>query len=123
MSEDVHGRPVESYGFCTYRQSVPYVAALAGIFVVTLAFACYQAYVARDISTEFAESEYIAKAMGFILVVCFIGIPVIVIANEDPSAAFFVIAGIIFVVSVSLLLMIFVPKVRQSKVKKGNRRV
>jgi gamma-aminobutyric acid type B receptor len=94
------------------------VAALIGIFVMTLAFACYEAYVARDISTEFAETEYIAKAMGFILVVCFIGIPEIVIANEDPRAAFFVVAGIIFVISVSLLLMIFVPKARHSKLKK-----
>lgn len=108
---DVHGRAIESYGFCTYRDSWGYLVALGVIFIGTLAFTVWQAWKARKISTEFAESDYIARALSLILNTFFIGVPVLVIANDEPIAFFFVTTGIIFVVSGALLSLIFLPKI------------
>ena len=54
--------------------------------------------------------------MGLTLVVVFIGVPVLVIASDIPSLFFFVSSGAIFVVSGSLLLLMFVPKLRSTEV-------
>ena len=101
--------PVESVGQCNTDGSLPYVVVLAVLDLGAMVFALYQAYHARKISLEFAESSYIATAIASILLVCFVGIPVILLTNQ-PSARFFVVSCIDFVICVSLLLFIFVPK-------------
>ena len=101
--------PVESVGQCNTDGSLPYVVVLAVLDLGAMVFALYQAYHARKISLEFAESSYIATAIASTLLVCFVGIPVILLTNQ-PSARFFVVSCIDFVICVSLLLFIFVPK-------------
>lgn len=49
--------------------------------------------------------------MGTIMVVSFVGLPVLVIAEDDPRAFYFVLTALIFVVCSSLLCFIFVPKI------------
>lgn len=100
---------VESVGECRSEGALPFVVVLAILDLGCLTFALYQAYHARKISLEFAESSYIAAAITCILLVCFIGIPVILLTNK-PQARFFVLASIDFVICISLLLFIFVPK-------------
>ena len=75
-----------------------------------MVFALYEAYQARKVSLQFAESSYIAVAIAAILLVSFIGIPVMVIARDQPRATFFVLSSLIFVICTSLLLFIFIPK-------------
>jgi len=87
------------------------VIPLVLVNIGVLGFAVRQAYVARAISTEFAESEYIGKALVVIMLVCIVSIPVVIIVNDDPRAYFFVMMAIITVVCLSLLLFIFVPKI------------
>lgn len=114
---DEFNRVVESYGHCTSDSTIlPYVISLLVINLGLLTFALYQAYVARDISTEFAESEYISKALASSLLVCFIGVPLMII-DVTPAAHFFVLACIIFVLCMSLLLFMFIPKVKYHRGK------
>ena len=75
------------------------------------------AYRARNIATELQESNYIFTAMALILLVSFIGVPVVIIARENVSAFYFVSAGLIFVVCQAILLLIFVPKVKALREK------
>lgn len=110
--------PVESVGQCTSDGALPYVVVLAVLDLGCMIFALYQAYHARKISLEFAESSYIAAAISFILLVCFIGIPSFLLTNS-PQAQFFVMASIDFVICVSLLLFIFVPKEQFRRIKRG----
>ena len=110
---------VESVGQCQTDGSLPYVVVLAVLDLGAMIFSLYQAYHARKISLEFAESSYIATAIASILLVCFVGIPVILLTNQ-PSARFFVFSCINFVICVSLLLFIFVPK---EKFRRGKRSV
>jgi len=111
VSTDNLGRTVETSGSCSYDGSLPYVVALIIVNLGALLFAIYEAYQARNISTEFAESEYIMKAVVSMLLVCFIGLPVVMIA-EEQVARLFTFTGIIFVISMSLLGLIFVPKIK-----------
>jgi hypothetical protein len=108
---DIFDRPIETYSMCDWSNSVPYYATLGAINFLLLCYAIYVAWRARELTTELSESYYIFKAMSFILLVCFIGVPVTIIARENPSAFFFVCSGIIFVAGTSILLLIFSPKV------------
>merc|ERR1711937_473082 len=81
------------------------------IDIGALLYAIQQAYVARKISTEFAESEWIALAMSFIILVAFVGIPVMIIADDDAQASYFVYCCLICVICWSLIGFIFIPKI------------
>jgi hypothetical protein len=109
---DDFNRPSESLGCCSYKGALPYVIVLAVVDLGALVFAVYEAHAARFISTEFAESQYIMRAMASTMLVSFIGLPVASIARrQDPGAFLFILGGIILVVCMSLLTLIFVPKV------------
>jgi hypothetical protein len=111
VAQDEFGRPSETFGSCSYEGSLPFIIVLALLDLGALVFAVYEAYRARDISTEFSESEYILKALVSMLLVGFIGVPVAIMARENIIAFVFVSSGIIFVVCMSLLTLLFVPKV------------
>lgn len=111
VSQDKFGRNVETFGVCGSDHGYIFLAVLCVINLGSLIFAVVQAYRARIISTELQESTYIFVAMALILLVSFIGVPVLFIARDNTSAYYFVMAGLIFVVCSSILLLIFVPKV------------
>jgi gamma-aminobutyric acid type B receptor len=85
-------------GICNYEGSLPFASVLAIVLFGVLAYACYKAYVARNVSTEFAESEYIALVLVAIVLVTFMGVPIMIIAKDEPRARFVVSAGISFIV-------------------------
>ena len=112
---DAFGRQVESKGMCHYNNEdggLVYLSVLGVILLGILVYAVYEAYKARNVSTELSESEYIALVLAAILLVSFLGIPVVIIAGDEPRARFFVAAAIVFVICMSILLLIFVPKIR-----------
>ena len=117
VAVDVFDRVIESHGSCRSSDSslLYFVISLAVVNISVLLLAVYQAYIARNISTEFAESEYIAKALSLILLVSFVAIPVMVIVTDDPKASFFALTSVITVLCLSVLLFIFVPKVIYSR--------
>lgn len=111
---DTFGRLKEISYECDSDHHNYFIVPLIVINAAALLVANYQAYVARKIATEFAESEYIGSAMGLISVAFSIIVPVMIIAEEgDISVRFFVNAGFIFSVSMSVLVFIFVPKMMQ----------
>jgi len=112
VQKDVFDRDVETYGICKSDHTAIFLAILSLVNLGSLLVALAQSYKARNISTELQESSYIFLAMALILLVSFIGIPVIVIARNDVSSSYFVMAGLVFVVSTSILLLVFIPKVQ-----------
>ena len=87
-----------------------------------LCFCVQQAYQARRISLEYAESEYIFKSMMSILMFLLIGIPVLILAQDNREAYFFVSSAIIFLSSSLILLLIFLPKVQYLKKQKNTKK-
>ena len=70
---DRFGQPEELNGHCAWDQSLPYVVTLVVINVIALILSLFEAWKARNLATEFAESECIGKALFLILMVVIIG--------------------------------------------------
>ena len=110
LTYDQFGRSASSYGHCTYIEQRGYTISLAVLNVGLLLMSIYQSYLARNLSTEFAESEYIAKALFIDMLVLFVGIPVLALSYESPNALVFLGSSLITAVCMTVLLFIFVPK-------------
>ena len=108
---DGWNRIIATYGSCQSDNVLPFLLPIAAVNIGILVFANWEAYEARDIMTEFSESKYIAMAMASLLQASLTGIPILFVVRESPEAFYLVLVFIIFVVCISLLLLIFVPKV------------
>mmetsp|Transcript_11900 Transcript_11900/g.17898 ORF Transcript_11900/g.17898 Transcript_11900/m.17898 type:complete len:949 (+) Transcript_11900:121-2967(+) len=105
----------ETYGLCTgedYTLTILFSGLLAAVNITIVLFANVQAYQCRNISMEYSESQWIAIAMVSIIQVWFIGIPLMILVVEDPPAQFVVRTAIVFVTSMSTVLLMFLPKVK-----------
>jgi hypothetical protein len=78
-------------------------------FIVVL-FACWQAIRARNIKSEFSESNYIALAVGSMSQVFLTGIPIVAMVREAPEVFYLVLTFLIFLLSMVVMLLIFLPK-------------
>ena len=111
VAYDGFGRLSESHGKCNWSNGQPSILILLLVIdLLTLVITIQQAWVVRRLSLEFAESKWIARAMCMMLLISFVGIPLLVITNGDPSAVFFASTAIVFVSCMSLLTCIFFPK-------------
>jgi 7 transmembrane sweet-taste receptor of 3 GCPR len=107
---DIYSREIETKGFCNFDGSMPYAVILLVVLLGTVVRSLYEAYIARNVSTEFAESDYIFLVLCIVLLVSFMGIPTMIIARDQPQARFFTAVSIIFVICLAILVFIFVPK-------------
>jgi len=107
---DIFDRPTEVLGGCSSDKVLPFLIPIVLLNAGVMVYAIYQAYAARRVSTEYSEPEFIFKAMLSIMLVCFIGVPVLILAQDNPDAFFFVFSCILFVSSTGVLLLIFLPK-------------
>lgn len=110
LEVDRYGRPSESIGSCVSDRWIPFVIALVVINLSALVFALAQAYRGRKLDSIFNESEYIGIAILSIFQSFLIGVPLMIIVREYPTAYYFVQVSICFVVSAATTLLIFVPK-------------
>ncbi len=116
---DVHDRTTEITGACNLQAEVGYITALVLVNAGALCCALFQAWQARNLSTEFAESHYIFKALASILSLMFVGVPVLIIASDNADARLFVSSAINFSFAVAILLLMFVPKIQYEKREKA----
>lgn len=107
-----------SFGSCQLGRTDVSSAMAVSVAVVdfsALLLANLQAYKARGIKTDFNESGHVGIAMLGILQIFLVGTPLVFLVNDNPPAKFFVLAAIVTVVCLSVLLLIFVPKMMKSK--------
>jgi len=111
--ERVYTDELTSYGRCVPQgnQWKGFVATLAILNFTALVLVNVQAYHARSINDELSESKYIGLATLSMFQILLVGIPLLAIVYDTPSAYFFVWCGIIFIICTTILLLIFVPKV------------
>jgi hypothetical protein len=117
-----------SYGRCISQgtQWKWFISTLGVLNFFALVIVNVQAYKAQGINDELAESKYIGLATLSMLQITIVGIPLLVIVYNDPSAYFFVWCGIIFIVCTTILLLMFVPKIKRWKTwsaKKNKRKL
>jgi len=114
-----------TYGSCLVGGgvSIAMLSLLGVVNVSALILANIESYRTRNIKTEYNESKYVEIAMIWIAQVAFIGIPLLFLVQDNPSAKLFVTSCIIIIVSLSVLVLIFIPKIifwKSGGLKKGN---
>lgn len=112
LEYDDYDRPTSSIGQCSSENGAPFIWILVLINGCALILALWQAYLARNITTEFSESKHIAMAMIMIFQSLFIGVPIMVIVNGQPAPQLFVLSAIVFILVVAMLLLVMVPKIQ-----------
>jgi len=123
VTENASDSEWNTYGRCVSSEdSTVALISLSMLFVIdigALFFACYEAYRARNISDDFSESKYIAAIIISWLQLSIVGLPVASLIRTNIVAMYLLITCLLFVSSMSLLLLIFVPKlvVKYSVVK------
>ncbi|KAL7580582.1 hypothetical protein ACA910_003703 [Epithemia clementina (nom. ined.)] len=103
----------ESVGACRATNGPVSTAMIVVVGVVNVsafAVACYQAFRARNVSDEFSESKSLGVALCSWVQLFMIGVPVLfLIESNNPSARYFITAGLTFAVCMSMLLPIYIP--------------
>ena len=138
-SQDPFGRPQKTVAMCAFPAKA-YSTVLAILNLGMLGVALFQAWrgkvsptavsfsrtvstayfmfsptcpllVARHLATEFQESKYVLEAVKATVLVCFIGLPVLIMAEQNPDIYVFVLNAIAFAVAIIVLLLLFLPKI------------
>ena len=111
LEYDQFGRQIESIGLCHSEGWLPYGISLLLVNFAALILCIVEAYRARNIQSEFSESKYIGMAVVSIFQALLFCIPLFFLTQNNPSSQSFVLAAVVFVCSMAVLLLIFVPKI------------
>lgn len=87
-----------------------FFALLCAVNLIVLAIACWQAYEARDIQSEFAEAKYIAMTIFSLTQGFLTGLPTVAVARDNPETFFLTLTVLVFGVCMVVLSLIFIPK-------------
>ena len=116
--------PTESYGVCNVNNTDKadwkvIVSVLAILNGAALIGANFEAYKARNVDTEFGESSYIGLIMGSFLQVVAVGLPLFFLVKDNPTARFFLTSSMVFLMCISVLLLLFIPKWRTMRMRQN----
>lgn len=112
---DGWNRIISTYGACRSRRVELFLIPLALVNLGVLVLANHQAYLARRIKSEFAESKYIAASMVSLLQAVITGVPILFVVKNSPQAFYLVMVFMMFAICMGVLLMIFIPKMLLAK--------
>jgi len=106
---------LSSYGICKLGRtqvSAYMFGAVVLLNFCALVLALIEAFKARNLNDSLSESKYIFFIFGSMLQIGVVGVPLIALVAQDPVASYFVKSALVFVLCMSTLLLIFVPKMR-----------
>ncbi|CAB9505002.1 Gamma-aminobutyric acid (GABA) B receptor [Seminavis robusta] len=89
-SLDPYGRPLESYGSCTASNDNTkwFLLPLLAINFFAVLLSNIQIFLSRNLPRNLNESKEVAFSMLMLLEACLVGIPVLIVVNESPTARF-----------------------------------
>jgi hypothetical protein len=115
---DSWGRSLASYGTCYAHLDdgkkdarLAFACTLAVLNLLVLLFANYEGYRSRLVPSAFNETYYLALSMAGVLEAFLIGIPLIFLARDTPTAMFMILSILITTICMALLLPTFVSKI------------
>ena len=110
---------LSSYGHCRSFGNLSSImlGLLAGVNIAALLSANVLAYMTRLLEVAFNESKFVGLAMASILQAALIGLPLLFLADSNPVARYVVRSVLVFVICMSVLVFIFVPKVMNADEK------
>jgi gamma-aminobutyric acid type B receptor len=118
---DSFNRTLETLGVCTdvplgmtsapsSTDSNTFLAVIACLHVGLLMYGNYLTYTARNLPTTFQESKWIALAMGSMLQLFMMGVPIVYAVANDPTARGLVMTSVIFLNNLVLIGAVMFPK-------------
>lgn len=110
IGTDAWNREISSYGACRCNTAVAYLVPLAVINLIAVGIACWQAYEARGIKSEFSEAKYIGLTVFALCQAFLMGIPVVAVVRNMPEAFYLVLTILIFLFCMFVLVLIYLPK-------------
>jgi len=113
---DEWNRPVSSYGIC--RRSKPFGITILALNITALFLVVYQAFKARKITTDFAESRYIGIVVLTMLNFLILVVPILFLSGDKPQVKYLIYILFGCILLMLKLLLIFIPKI--IAVKRGN---
>lgn len=117
----IYTSPTDSYGTCQVQDnstSWKIIVSILGILNgAALIASNVEAYKARNVDTDYGESSYIGLIMGSFLQIVMVGIPLYFLVDDNPTAKFFVTSSMVFLMCMSVLLLLFIPKWRNWRKK------
>jgi len=114
---DRFGRSKDKYGACSYKNKAIYFSLLGVLDVGMLCLCVYQAWHARALATEFQETKHILSALLILGGIVGIGVPVVILNRANPDINNFIQGVMTFASCISVLVVIFVPKIRYKENK------
>lgn len=118
---EAENQPWSTFGTCRSSAdgnnsvAISMFSLVIAVNATALFVAGFQAYQARNISDEFSESKNMGVALFSWIQLVIVGFPVLYLIDEDnPSARYFLQVILIFAISMSMLLLIFVPMMIQA---------
>lgn len=122
---DVFGRSRESYGKCASKDAAAEATFVTLLLIINLSavvFSLYQSYLARNHPSQYNESYYVAIAMASKLEAILLGVPVLILLRDNPTASFLVRSILVAIICCAILLPMFVPKFRIRNTKRDLKR-
>jgi hypothetical protein len=128
---EIAGEPWNTYGSCQSSDdgsrtpiSFTMTMLVGAVNVVALFVACKQAYQARNISDEFSEAKNMGVGLFSWFQLIAVGFPMLFLIDSDnPTARYFLQVFLVFAISMSMQLLIYVPMIIQAyKVRKNGGR-
>ena len=123
-SVDRYGRSVDSIGICQSNNSTVesiMLALLMAINVLSLVVAIRQSYASRHLPSELNESHYIFLSIAFMLEACFLGVPLLWVAADNPMASYVVRTILAIAFSCCILGPAVFTQVESSRKNRTNR--
>eukprot|EP00574_Skeletonema_japonicum_P006819 CAMPEP_0201718370 /NCGR_PEP_ID=MMETSP0593-20130828/3891_1 /ASSEMBLY_ACC=CAM_ASM_000672 /TAXON_ID=267983 /ORGANISM="Skeletonema japonicum, Strain CCMP2506" /LENGTH=894 /DNA_ID=CAMNT_0048208651 /DNA_START=50 /DNA_END=2734 /DNA_ORIENTATION=- len=111
LSSDDNGYPTKSIGTCSSNKGLAFLIPLTVIDALMLFYALYLCFITRKISDEYQEGTWITASVLSIIQILVLSIPILVIVENDNSASYFVRVAVIFLVSSTVTMLIFFPKI------------
>jgi len=106
-STDHFGQPLSSAGYCTSDYWKVFVTIIVAWHLVLMLMASYLCYLTRNISSQFAESKYLAISLFSNLQITVVSTPVLIIVKADPSTSLFIRSIVIWINDFAILAIIF----------------
>jgi ABC-type branched-subunit amino acid transport system substrate-binding protein len=117
---DEYGRSTKSYGACgpsgSRKELLGFLIPILGINAITFVITMCQCYQARHAPSDFSEAISLFWSMGCVLETLIVGVPLLFVASEDPSAQFLIQTILVCIVCLGILVPVFIPKYRKRSV-------
>ncbi|CAJ1951294.1 unnamed protein product [Cylindrotheca closterium] len=103
--------PLQSVGQCTSEQGFIFWLFFISFNVCLLLYALVLCYKTWNYPSAFAESRWITACVISYIQILLLAVPILVIVKDDNNIYFFVLTSIVFLMSMSVTLFIYLPKV------------